>query len=51
MYRQAKEKDEVRADRVYAQLEVAQQEKTEQSRQVFFDKLNGFQLANDRRSA
>lgn len=38
---------EIDQDRLYAQLEVAQQEKTENVRRGFFDKMQGYQNAND----
>ena len=38
-------------DKLYAALETAQQEKTEKSRQAFFDNMKGFQDKNDRKLA
>ena len=43
--------EEKSKEKVYAQLAMAQQDKEAASRQIFFQKLNGFQLANDKRSA
>lgn len=42
-----KSQAEIEQDRFYAQLEVAQQEKAENVRRGFFDKMQGYQLAND----
>ena len=38
-------------DKMYAQLELAQQEKSEQSRKWFFDHMKGFQDKNDAKTA
>ena len=46
-----KAKYEKSQEKVYAQLAIAQQDKEAASRQIFFDKLNGFQLATDKKAA
>ena len=42
---------ELEQDRLYAQLEVAQQDKTENRRKDFFNHMQAFQDANDVRTA
>ena len=43
--------EEKNNEKVYAQLAIAQQDKEAASRQLFFQKMNGFQLANDKKTA
>ena len=47
-FKQIQEKNQ---EKVYAQLAMAQQDKEAASRQIFFDKMHGFQVMNDKKTA